>query len=168
MQTCSTPSPTAASAGLSWAALGGFGGVNDLCSPIGTSGGAFETRVFVIRNISLGETVAVIQPLLPAEAVLSTVEGSGLLILSDRKENISRIEALVRQLDQPRRKTIETIRLNYSSAQDLLSTIQALEIVPPGASVTADFRSNAIVVSGNDEFRNRVRAVVNQLDTPFI
>ncbi|KMW59435.1 General secretion pathway protein D [Candidatus Rhodobacter oscarellae] len=131
-----------------------------------TAGGAFETRVFVVRNISLGETVEVIRPLLPAEAVLSTVEQSGLIILSDRRENIDRIGTLIGQLDQPRRKTIETIRLNYSNAQDILSTIQALEIVPPGGSVTADFRSNAIVVSGNDEFRSRVRTVVNQLDTP--
>ncbi|MCG6902174.1 MAG: type II secretion system protein GspD [Rhodobacter sp.] len=131
-----------------------------------TAGGAFETRVFVVRNISLGETVEVIRPLLPAEAVLSTVEQSGLLILSDRRENIARIATLIDQLDRPRRKTIETIRLNYSNAQDLLSTIQTLDIVPPGGSISADFRSNAIVVSGNDEFRNRIRSVVSQLDTP--
>lgn len=131
-----------------------------------TAGGAFETRVFVVRNISLGETVEVIRPLLPSEAVLSTVEQSGLLILSDRKENIDRIATLINQLDRPRRKTIETIRLNYSNAQDMLSTIQSLDIVPPGGSLSADYRSNAIVVSGNDEFRSRVRSVVNQLDTP--
>lgn len=131
-----------------------------------TAGGAFETRVFVVRNISLGETIEVIRPLLPAEAVLSTVEQSGLLIISDRRENLAKIDKLIDQLDRPRRKTIETVRLNYSNAQDILSTIQALDIVPPGGSVTADFRSNAIVVSGNDEFRSRVRAVVSQLDTP--
>ncbi|MEL7116090.1 MAG: type II secretion system secretin GspD [Pseudomonadota bacterium] len=131
-----------------------------------TAGGAFETRVFNIRNISVGEIVPVIQPLLPAEAVLSTVDGAGLLILSDRTENIDRIAGVIRELDQPRRRTIESIRLNFSNAQDMLGTIQALAIVPPGASVTADTRSNAIVVSGNDEFRSRVRAVVNQLDTP--
>ncbi len=131
-----------------------------------TAGGAFETRVFVVRNISLGETVEVIRPLLPAEAVLSTVEQSGLIILSDRRENIGRIAKLIDQLDRPRRKTIETIRLNYSNAQDMLSTIQSLDIVPPGGSVSADARSNAIVVSGNDEFRSRIRTVVNQLDTP--
>lgn len=131
-----------------------------------TAGGAFETRVFLVRNISLGETVEVIRPLLPAEAVLSTVEQSGLLILSDRKENIDRIAKLIDQLDRPRRKTIETIRLNYSNAGDMVSTIQSLDIVPPGGSISADTRSNAIVVSGNDEFRSRIRSVVSQLDTP--
>lgn len=131
-----------------------------------TAGGSFETRVFVVRNISLGETVEVIRPLLPAEAVLSTVEQSGLIILSDRRENIGRIANLIDQLDRPRRRTIETIRLNYSNASDLLATIQSLDIVPPGGSISADFRSNAIVVSGNDEFRSRIRSVVSQLDTP--
>lgn len=131
-----------------------------------TAGGAFETRVFVVRNISLGETVEVIRPLLPAEAVLSTVEQSGLIILSDRRENIDRIANLINQLDRPRRTTIETIRLNYSNASDLLATVQSLDIVPPGGSISADFRSNAIVVSGNDEFRSRIRSVVSQLDTP--
>ena len=131
-----------------------------------TAGGAFETRVFTVRNISLGETIEVIRPLLPAEAVLSTVEQSGLIILSDRKENIDRIGNLIDQLDRPRRKTIETIRLNYSNAQDLLATIQSLDIVPPGGSLSADFRANAVVVSGNDEFRSRIRSVVSQLDTP--
>ena len=131
-----------------------------------TAGGAFETRVFVVRNISLGETVEVIRPLLPAEAVLSTVEQSGLIILSDRRENIDRIANLINQLDRPRRTTIETIRLNYSNASDLLATVQSLDIVPPGGSISADFRSNAIVVSGSDEFRSRIRSVVSQLDTP--
>ncbi len=135
-------------------------------SRVQTRGGAFETRVFVVRNISLGETVEVIRPLLPAEAVLTSVPQSGLLILSDRRENIDRIGRLIDQLDRPRRQTIETIRLNYSNAQDMLGTIQSLDIVPPGGSISADFRANAIVVSGNDEFRSRIRSVVGQLDTP--
>jgi len=129
-------------------------------------GGSFETRVFAVRNLSLGETVEVIRPLLPAEAVLSTVEQSGLIIISDRRENLNRIGKLIDQLDRPRRQTIETIRLNHSSANDLLSTIQSLDIIPPGGSISADSRANAIVVSGNDEFRNRIRSVISQLDTP--
>ena len=131
-----------------------------------TAGGSFETRVFSIRNLSLGETIEVIRPLLPAEAVLSTVEQSGLIIISDRRENLDRIGKLIDQLDRPRRQTIETIRLVHSNANDLLSTIQSLDIIPPGGSLSADFRANAIVVSGNDEFRNRIRSVISQLDTP--
>ncbi len=131
------------------------------------AGGAFETRVFQVRNVSMPELTAVVQPLLPAEAVLSTVPQSNLMILSDRRENIQRIARLVEQLDRPRSQTIETIRLNNSNAQDVLGTIQSLDITPPGASLSADFRSNAIVVSGTPEFRDRIRGVIGQLDTPL-
>lgn len=131
-----------------------------------TAGGAFETRVFAVRNIPLGQVVDVVRPLLPAEAVLSTVDSAGLIVLSDRRENISRIATLIDRLDRPSGQTIETIRLSYSTATDILGTLQSLDIVPPGGSLSADQRSNAIVVSGNDEFRSRIRQVVSQLDTP--
>jgi len=131
-----------------------------------TAGGSFETRVFSIRNIQLSQVVDVIRPLLPSEAVVSTVGQSGLLVVSDRRENIDRIASLINELDRPARQTIETIRLTYSNAPDILATLQSLDIVPPGGSISADVRSNAVVVSGNDEFRSRVRQVVGQLDTP--
>lgn len=131
-----------------------------------TAGGAFETRIFAIRNVPLEQIAEVVRPLLPSEAVLSTVAQSNLIVISDRRENIQRIADLVNQLDRPSGQTIETIRLTHSTATDVLATIQALDIVPPGGSLSADIRSNAVVVSGNEEFRSRIRQVVGQLDTP--
>jgi len=49
---------------------------------------------------------------------------------------------------------------------DLLQTLQALDITPAGSNLSADARANAIVVSGDARFRDRVRSVVVQLDTP--
>ncbi len=128
--------------------------------------GAYETRVIEVRNISLSEVVEVIRPLLPQEAVLSIVPASRLLILSDRKENHDRIARLVKRLDKPRQRTVETIRLRNGSATELLQTLQSLDITPPDATISSDARANAIVVSGNDDFRAHVRNVVSQLDTP--
>jgi general secretion pathway protein D len=129
-------------------------------------GGAFETRVLQVRNAPVTEIVEVIRPLLPAEAVLSAVPDAGLLILSDRQENFRRISRLVRRLDEPRQSTIETIRLTNGDAADMLQVVQALDITPAGASLSADPRANALVVSGPPEFRDRVRVVVGELDTP--
>ncbi|MGR3698453.1 MAG: secretin N-terminal domain-containing protein, partial [Roseovarius sp.] len=71
-------------------------------------GGDFETRVIPVRNSAVDEVAEVIRPLLPAEAVLSTVPDSGLMILSDRRENFQRIVQLVDRLDTPSRNAIET------------------------------------------------------------
>lgn len=129
-------------------------------------GGDFETRVFPVRNSSVDEIAEVIRPLLPAEAVLSTVPESGLMILSDRRENFQRIVQLVDRLDTPSRNAIETIPLRNGKAAEMLGVITALAITPQGSSLSADPRSNALIVSGTPEFRDRVRDVVAELDRP--
>ncbi len=129
-------------------------------------GGDYETRVIAVRNSSVDEIAEVIRPLLPAEAVMSTVPDSGLMILSDRRENFQRIVQLIDRLDTPTRNAIETIQLRNGSAAEMLSVINTLAITPPGSSLSADARSNALLVSGTPEFRNRIRQVVNQLDKP--
>ena len=134
--------------------------------PVTPTGGGFETRAIEVRNVPLGEIAEVIRPLLPPEAVLSTVPGAGLLILSDRSENIQKIETLVRQLDQPRAQPVETISLRSANASELLQVILSLEVPPAGASVAADRRVNALIVSGPEPFRARIRDLVSALDLP--
>jgi general secretion pathway protein D len=129
-------------------------------------GGDFETRVIALDNVPAQEVAEVIRPLLPGEAVLSVVPEAGLLILSDRRENFQRISRLVDRLDSPTRSAIETIPLRNGKASEMLGVINALSITPPGASLSADPRSNALIVSGTPEFRDRVRSVVAQLDRP--
>lgn len=130
------------------------------------SGGGYETRVIPVQNVPLSEVTEVIRPLLPGEAVLSTVPGAGLIILSDRKENHERIASLVRRLDRPRSQPIETIRMRNATAAELLQVIQSLEVTPVGASLSADRRVNALVVSGPEQFRERIRDIVTELDVP--
>jgi len=129
-------------------------------------GGDFETRVIVVRNSPVAEVAEVIRPLLPPEAVLSTVPDSGLMILSDRRENFQRIVQLVDRLDTPSRNSIETIPLYNGKASEMLSVINTLAITPAGSSLSADARSNALIVLGTPEFRDRVRRVVDELDKP--
>src|SRR6056297_3752125 len=129
-------------------------------------GGDFETRVIALDNAPAEEIAEVVRPLLPGEAVLSVVPEAGLLILSDRRENFQRIARLVERLDSPTRSAIETIPLRNGKAAEMLGVINALSITPPGASLSADPRSNALIVSGTPEFRDRMRNVVAQLDKP--
>lgn len=132
----------------------------------GLTGGGYETRVIPVQNVPLEEVTEVIRPLLPQEAVLSTVPGAGLLILSDRRENQLRIAGLVKRLDQPRSQPIETIRMRNANASELLQVIQSLEVTPVGASLSADRRVNALVVAGPQQFRDRIRDIVVELDQP--
>ena len=125
----------------------------------------FETRVIPVENIPLQEVVDVVRPLLPSEAVLTPVPGSGLLILSDRGANHARITKLIQRLDQPREAPIEMIRLRNANAAEVLQVVQSMNIIPEGAAVSADRRSNALVISGPDSLREQIRILAARLDT---
>ena len=137
----------------------------DAAGAIGITRGAYETRVIPVYNIPLNEVVEVVRPLLPAEAVLTPLPGSNLLILSDRGQNNARIVSLIRRLDEPRDNPIEMIRLRNAEATEVLQVIQTMNILPEGSSITVDRRSNALVVSGPDDLRRSIRTLAGRLDT---
>lgn len=126
--------------------------------------GSFETRVIEVRNAPLQEVIEVVRPLLPAEAVLTAIPRSRLLVLSDRGENFRRIERLIERLDQPRERPVSMIVLENAKAQDVFQVVQSLNIVPPEASVTVDTRSNALLVAGPDSLAEQIRVLAERLD----
>ncbi len=128
--------------------------------------GSFETRVIPVQSEDMDELVEVLLPLLPADAVLTPVYSAGIVVLSDRRENIARIEAVIRRMSSAQNRAVESVRLNHANAEDLIGVLESLEIVPGGANISADRRANAIVLSGPVEFRTRMRQVIAQLDTP--
>lgn len=129
-------------------------------------GGAFETRAIAVDASDIDEIMDVVEPLIPADAMLTPIPSAGLLVLSDRRENIARIEALVNRLGSSRDRSVEVIRLNHGRAEELLPVLQAVANPPSGASISSDSSANTIVVSGPSEFRTRMRNVVGQLDLP--
>lgn len=129
-------------------------------------GGAFETRVIPVSSSDISEILEGVLPLIPPEGVLTPIPSAGLIVLSDRRENISRIENLINRLSAANDRAVEAIRLNHGDAEGILPILESAVQIPPGASISADFRGNNIVVSGPSDFRVRVRNVISQLDVP--
>lgn len=126
----------------------------------------FETRVIPVREVPLQEVIEVVRPLLPAEAVMTPVPGAKRLIISDRSANLNRITRLIKRLDQPRAAPpIEILRLQNANAAEVLQVVQSMDLIPEGSSVSVDRRSNALLISGSEALRHRVRLLVDELDT---
>ncbi len=126
---------------------------------------AYETRVIKVEHVPLSEIIEVIRPVLPAEAVVTPVPASKLLILSDRGSSPARIAALIARLDVPRELPIDTIRLRNANASEVAQVIAEMDIVPPGSALTVDRRSNALVVRGDARLRDQIRVLAGRLDT---
>ena len=126
------------------------------------------TRVFAVRNAGSAQLLEVIKPLIdPRVGVITPYPSANLLVVTDWRSNLARIDALLRQLDQVSDEPVETLPLRYASARDTAKLVNQLleqEGSAGSAKVVADARSNALLVRGNAGARERVRRLLAQVD----
>tara|TARA_B100001121_G_scaffold268847_1_gene253022 strand:- start:4142 stop:6133 length:1992 start_codon:yes stop_codon:yes gene_type:complete len=134
------------------------------------------TRVIQIDNANALELVPILRPLVAKYGHLAGVAAANALIVSDHAANIQRIEQIVRELDSPSKYEVEVIHLKEAWVGDMVTLLQELapdELGRAGGenaarkySVTADERSNRLILRGDETFRDKMRGLIRQLDQP--
>ncbi|MEX2473571.1 type II secretion system secretin GspD [Marinobacter sp.] len=134
------------------------------------------TRVIQINNANALELVPILRPLVAKYGHLAGVAAANALIVSDHASNISRIEQIVRELDSPSKYEVEVIQLDEAWVGDMVELLQELapdELGESGGenaarkySVTADERSNRLILRGDETFREKMRGLIRKLDQP--
>ena len=134
------------------------------------------TRVIQIDNANALELVPILRPLVAKYGHLAGVAAANALIISDHSSNIQRIEQIVRELDSPSKYEVEVIQLQEAWVGDMVTLLQELapdELGRAGGdnaarkySVTADERSNRLILRGDETFRDKMRGLIRQLDQP--
>jgi len=134
------------------------------------------TRVIQIDNANALELVPILRPLVAKYGHLAGVAAANALIISDHASNIQRIEQIVQELDSPSKYEVEVIKLREAWVGDMVVLLQELapdELGRAGNdsaarkySVTADERSNRLILRGDESFRNKIRGLIVQLDQP--
>lgn len=128
------------------------------------------TRVFNVRNAASEQMLAILKPLIdPRVGVITPYPAANLLVVTDWRSNLERIDSLLRQLDQVSEEPLQVMPLHHASASDtsqLITRLLARKQGADSAQVVADPRSNALLVRGSADSRERVRALLAQLDRP--
>lgn len=133
----------------------------------------YITQIIQLNNISASKVLAAIRPLVPQYGHLTAYEPSNALIISDTRANIARINELIAQMDKAAVLTTDVLQLHYAQATEVVSMINTLEkpdtnrgatTSPP--IVVADKRINAVIVSGDEMSRQRIKGLVENLDRP--
>ena len=134
------------------------------------------TRVINVEHALAQELVPVLQPLVAGYGHLAGVPRANALIISDHRANIERIEQIVRELDSPPKYEVDVIQLEEAWVGDMVTLLQELaprELGGNGAgagasnySVTADERSNRLILRGDENFRKKMRGLIQKLDQP--
>ncbi|WP_313049322.1 type II secretion system secretin GspD [Pseudomonas soli] len=144
--------------------------------PVETAGKKAEgsdgvaTRVFNVRNAASEQMLGILKPLIdPRVGVITPYPAANLLVVTDWRSNLERIDSLLRQLDKVSDEPLQVMPLKHASAADtagLVTRLLAREQGADSAQVVADPRSNALLVRGSADSRERVRALLVQLDRP--
>ncbi len=130
------------------------------------------THVFKVNNVPAAQLVPILRPLIPQQGHLAAYTATNSLIIADRTANINRIAKIIARVDRPDSDEIEIVRVHHASAAEMVRILTALLNNNPAASPTqtrlsADERTNSVLVSGDKASRLRVRGLIANLDTPL-
>jgi general secretion pathway protein D len=133
----------------------------------------YLTQVIQLENIAAAKILPSIRPLVPQNSHLSAYDPSNAIIITDSAENIARIRKLIVMLDKTASPITEIIELKYANAADLTQVLDSIEKEDTKRSsrqntltMIADKRNNAILITGEDLQRQRIKSLIKRLDRP--
>ncbi len=132
------------------------------------------TRVLEIKHINAAQLVPILRPLVAQQGHLAAYPTTNVLIISDRASNITRVVRIIAEMDREIDSDIEIIKLKHAFAAEVVRLLQGLNIsaadqkAPAGGGVrvSADERTNSILISGERSERLKYRAIISDLDAP--
>lgn len=133
----------------------------------------YITQVIPLKYTSASKILAAIRPLSPQYAHMTVYEPSNAIILTDTRANAARMSELIKKLDRIGSTNTEVVPLRYANATEIVAMIGQLEKPDPARGIAtappvivSDKRTNAVVISGDDLARKRIKLLIEDLDRP--
>lgn len=164
-------------------------GMGTVVGPGGEAPGAgLVTRILHLEHVSAGELRKLLEVLLERKEAVSALEETNHLVVTDTASAIRRIEALVRELDQPSgARVTEVVALQHAEAaplaqqlgaamaetqtraEQLLQRIPATGAAPPPPALRAPTivpaeHANRLILSGTARQIESLKALIAQMD----
>src|SRR5690554_4064614 len=136
-------------------------------------GDTMVTRVVPVANVSVRELAPLLRLLNDQSGGGNVVsyDPSNVIMLTGRSETIQRLVEIIEQVDRAGNQDVTVVKLNHASAAEVVRIAASLyERSTDGTpallilKIVADERSNSVVISGEPRARDRVMALIEQLD----
>jgi general secretion pathway protein D len=138
-------------------------------------------QVFKANNTSAAELAQLLRPLASKEAIINADASSNMLLVADHASNVEQLQNLIQKMDRAGGSEAEIVRLQYANAKQVLASLSTLFPTQgnsgsggpngPGGggglaiNLSADERSNSILLSGDPSKRAQVKRLIRQMDT---
>jgi general secretion pathway protein D len=146
----------------------------DLPDKVSSTSDEIVTQVIDVKNVNAAQLVPILRPMIPQYGHLAAYPAGNILIISDRANNVNRMTRIIRRIDQVGDQDVEILPLQNASATEIVRVLNSLYQGAAAAAeggtpvkIVADERSNSVLISGDQNQRLRVRALVAHLDTPL-
>jgi general secretion pathway protein D len=125
------------------------------------------TRLVRLRNLPSDQAVRALRPLVSSFGAIEALTEPNGVVVTDYAENIRRVQQLAATLDQGGGTSFDSIALRHASATEVAASVSALlGSEAGGPRVTADERSNVLLIRGDAADLAQARSIVQALDTP--
>lgn len=125
------------------------------------------TRLVRLRNLPSDQAVRALRPLVSSFGAIEAITEPNGVVVTDYAENIRRVQQLAATLDSGGGSSFDSIALRHASATDVAASVSALLGSDAGGPrVTADARSNVLLIRGDAADIAQARSIVAALDTP--
>lgn len=136
------------------------------------------TQVIPVSFSSATELVPILRPMVPQYGHLAAVTSANALIISDHSVNVQRILDIVKRIDTAENEESDIIQLKHAWVGDLVKLLEQLAggagkgggAAGGGGSsrvkAVADERTNRLILRGEKSARQKLKALVADLDRP--
>lgn len=131
----------------------------------------FVTKLVQVEHVSALSIVSALRPLSRTVQIQHHAESNS-VVMSGRAGDLRRLEDMIQRMDRADEKQIEVVPLKYADAKQVVTAIQALNNtgvkgqLASGNKVSADERTNSLLVTGDKATRDRIRMIAARLDIP--
>ncbi|WP_053979326.1 type II secretion system secretin GspD [Marinagarivorans algicola] len=137
-----------------------------------TSEEGFVTQVIQLQNIAAAKVLPVIRPLVPQHSHLAAYDPSNSIVISDSIDNIARIRSLIERIDKSATPVTDVVELRYANADEMVQTLTKIDKDEKSrgsqnkVTLIADKRNNAVLITGEELQRQRLKLLLRKLDKP--
>ena len=138
------------------------------------NGDGMVTRVIRLQHARADRLLPLLRPLVPDYGHLAADPDTSSMVITDRSSNVKRLVQIIGRLDTPVESgEVELIPLNNASAENLAGLLSDLHPAQAsengargGAVVSADPRTNVLIVKAEAGLREEIRKLARELDSP--